>query len=156
MIKLNEIPIQVVNNEDGLTSNVIALLNEITTLQAAYLEAGEVGQIDLKSLPLTEAEYETLKTILAEGEVNATVDTLGQSQIQETQIPGVWWVRHHDINNNLIAEIIEICRIPEILCVENEDIRQGAQVLRDQLEEMGNTFNVTGEQEEDEQRRNIS
>lgn len=156
MTRLNEIPIKVLNTEDGLTSNVIALLNEITTLQDAYLRSGEVGQIDLKSLPLTEAEYETLKTILAEGEVNATLETLGKTQIQETQVPGVWWIRHHDINDNLIAELIEICRIPEILGVENDEIRQGVQALRDQLEEMGNTLNATGEQEEDEQRRNVS
>ena len=156
MTRLNEIPIKVLNTEDGLTSNVIALLNEITTLQDAYLSSGVVGQIDLKSLPLTEAEYETLKTILAKGEVNATLETLGKTQVQETQVPGVWWIRHHDINNNLIAELIEICRIPEILGVENDEIRQGAQALREQLEEMGNTFNATGEQEEDEQRRNVS
>ena len=156
MTRLNEIPIKVLNTEDGLTSNVIALLNEITTLQDAYLSSGDVGQIDLKSLPLTEAEYETLKTILAEGEVNATLETLGKTQVQETQVPGVWWIRHHDINDNLIAELIEICRIPEILGVENDEIRQGVQALRDQLEEMGNTLNATGEQEEDEQRRNVS
>ena len=82
MTRLNEIPIKVLNTEDGLTSNVIALLNEITTLQDAYLSSGDVGQIDLKSLPLTEAEYETLKTILAEGEVNATLETLGKTQVQ--------------------------------------------------------------------------
>jgi hydrogenase-1 operon protein HyaF len=156
MTRLNEIPIQVLNTEDGMTSNVIALLNEITTLQAAYLESGEVGQIDMKSLPLTEAELESLKTILADGEVSATVNALGKSQIQETQIPGVWWVRHYDINDVLMSENIEICRIPEILSVENDEIRQGEQALRDHLIEIGNTFNDTGEQEDNEQRRNIS
>jgi hydrogenase-1 operon protein HyaF len=154
MTRLNEIPIQIVNMEEEITGSVVALLHEVARLQQRFLEKGENGQIDLKSLPLTQAEQQALTTVLATGEVEARLDALGRSEVRETRLPGVWWIVHYNIEGDLIAELIEVCRVPEILHAADEEIRRGAQALADLLENMAEDIDVTREQE-DEKRPNL-
>lgn len=155
MSTLDDIPVQVVlDTEDPnqIPSNVIALLHEITAQLQKLLSDDQSELIDLMGF-LSDSEREALRHILGEGEVMVKLETLGESTIYETLIPGVWWISHSSIDNKPISENIEITRIPAILKSDDLDIQDGIAALKDQLDELSSETNVMGEQEEDEQRR---
>ncbi len=41
-------------------------------------------------------------------------------------MPGVWWVEHRDRQGELIAEMIEVTRVPQILASASDEIAAGA------------------------------
>ena len=67
---------------------------------------------------------------LGEGEVQATLNAEGISKIHETRVPGVWWVEHRDQHGEVIAELIEVTRVPEILASAADEVAAGARDLR--------------------------
>ncbi len=113
--------------------NIDALLHEIATLLQRYVEHGESAQLDLKSLPFAPAEYEGLRAALGRGEVSARLDAIGDSEVYETQFPGVWWVTHHNVEGDVIADLIEIAAVPAILPSQPEDVRDGLERLQHML-----------------------
>ncbi len=121
------------DSEQEVTANVRALLTEIATLLNDYLSTGTSSSIDLRSLPLLPGEYESIKTILGKGEVQATIDTLGVTSIYETVLSGVWWVAHDNETESRIAETIEITAMPDILKSQPADIAAAHTALRAQL-----------------------
>lgn len=108
---------------DDLTWNVQPLLHEIRHALNALLETGETSMIDLRSIPLAPGEEAAIIEKLGSGEVTATLNALGLSEILETQYRGVWLVTHFNTENNIIGRFIEIAVIPEILKSQQEDIR---------------------------------
>ena len=58
--------------------------------------------------------------------MQATVDAEGVSIIRETGISGVWWVEHRNRLGELIAELLEVTRVPEILARAADEIAAGA------------------------------
>ena len=154
MNQLKDIPVVVTHgaeNPDAVPASIIAILHEISNHLHNLLNDETTALIDLMGF-LSSPEREALKTILGEGEVSVTLDTLGQSLIHETLIPGVWWVQHLNSDNEPTSENIEITRIPAILISDTADIREGLNALNGQLEELATELKTTGEQE-DEQRR---
>jgi hydrogenase-1 operon protein HyaF len=91
--------------------------------------------IDLKSLPLSPLEYEQLRFTLGQGEVTARLEAIGPSEIIETQYPGVWWVTHYNVEGDIIADMIEIARVPDILQSQPEDMQAGLALLQNMLKE---------------------
>jgi len=155
MSSLDDIPVQVVLGTDDpnqIPANVLALLHEITAQLQKLLTDSQPELIDLMGF-LSDSEREALKHILGEGEVSVKLETLGESIIYETLIPGVWWISHRSIENQPVSENIEITRIPDILKSDDLDIQNGIEALKEQLDELSSETNVIGEQEEDEQRR---
>lgn len=63
------------------------------------------------------------------------MNALGVSRIRETQVAGVWWVEHFDRSDELIAESIEVARVPEILARALDEIAAAAINLRLQIRE---------------------
>ena len=116
----------------ALSDNVVAILHELADHLQSLLKCDEANVIDLLTLPLTAGEKETLKTVLGEGEISAQLQSLGPSEIHETQLPGVWWVTHRNIEQQIIAEHVEICHLPAILASDTTDIRDGLEALQDQ------------------------
>lgn len=114
----------------GLNGGVEAVLSEIVQRLERLAAGGEPGAIDLRSLPLNPAERERLAALLGEGEVDVTLALDGASRVRETAAAGVWWVEHRDGRGELIAELLEIARIPEILNADPGDIARSAGVLR--------------------------
>lgn len=110
--------------------NALPLLNEIGGLLDQLITTGKPGAIDLRSLPLLAGDYEKLIEILGEGEVKATVDAMGPSQVRETAIHGVWWVTHFNSDAAVVAEFIEVTYMPEILQTHPADARMGLENLR--------------------------
>jgi len=135
MSRFAGIPIRVEPPEpiDGLGGGVRAILHEIVTLLDRLASANEPAAIDLRSLPMSPADRIELRHALGSGEVRATLNAEGASTIQETHIPGVWWIEHRDLQDQLIAELIDITLVPDILARDREEIAEGMRTLREQL-----------------------
>ena len=117
----------------GLTQNVQPLLHEIRHALAKLLEDNGRTVINLRSLPLAPGEEEQLLAELGHGAVYARLHALGPTEIVETRYPGVWVVVHFNNDNEVIGKFIEVCDIPDLLCSQQDDIRQGLERLQAQL-----------------------
>jgi len=127
-MKLESIPVDVTHTpaEQAATGMAAAILTEIAQLleQLAREEAG--GAIDLRSLPMSDEERARLEDRLGRGEVSATVDVAGTTEVWETSYTGVWWIRHRGGDGQIAAEEIAVTRVPEILLSPTQDIRATA------------------------------
>lgn len=108
---------------------VEAVLSEIATLLDALIEAGASGAIDLRALPMTDPQRERLRSLLGHGEVTANIESAGQSRIEETLVPAVWWVRHEGDGGAVAAETIAITRMPDILITHTDDMARAPSLL---------------------------
>ena len=134
-MSLQTIPIHVQSEDIYSVGNIRALLAEIAARLERLDAGGETGMIDLHSLPFGPGEYELLRQTLGQGEVSARIDAIGPSEIAETRYPGVWWVTHYNVEGDIVADMIEIARVPEIIRSQPDDIRAGLELLRAQLNE---------------------
>ncbi len=117
----------------GLGGGVAAILMELATLLEQLVHSQTAAAIDLRSLPMSPQDRVELKRTLGEGEVRATIDAQGLSTLRETRFAGVWWIEHRDKQGELVAELLEVTRIPEILASAPDDIAAAAQTLRQQI-----------------------
>ena len=114
-------------------ANAPALLQEIAAALDALLLSGRRHCIDLGSLPLSPADRDLLRETLGTGEVRMELETLGNSRIEETGVPGVWWVRHSSEDGILLTESLEVCHVPEIVPADTTDIAIGLRRLRQRI-----------------------
>jgi hydrogenase-1 operon protein HyaF len=114
------------HDDSPRTGMAQSLLREVSRALSALAETGTRDAIDLRSLPLTTGDRADLEVALGRGEVAATFDASGQSEVWETRHPGVWWVRHLGGDGRVAAETIEITPVPDILAAHPDDIRAGA------------------------------
>jgi hydrogenase-1 operon protein HyaF len=135
VMKSQTIPIHAQADAAYSIGNLRALLSEIAARLKNLAENGEVGMIDLNSLPFAPGEYEQLRQTLGQGEVSARIEAIGPSEITETRYPGVWWVTHYNVEGDIVADTIEIARVPEILKSQPDDIREGLELLRVQVDD---------------------
>lgn len=112
-----------------LTGNLLPLLHEIRHALARWLDAGTPHIIDLRSIPMAPEEESRLLDTLGRGEVQATLAALGNSDVLETAIAGVWLVSHYNDEGALLGRYIEICHVPDILKSQTEDARLALQAL---------------------------
>jgi hydrogenase-1 operon protein HyaF len=133
--RLSDIPIRIEPPPavGGLGGGVTAILSELITLLDRLTGSQESAAIDLRSLPMSVDDLAQLRRALGEGEVRATLDAEGLSAIRETKVPGVWWVEHRDRHGAVIAELIEVTRMPQILMTAPDEIATGVSLLREQL-----------------------
>ena len=117
----------------GLTGMADAVLNEIASLAARHGETGAAAAIELTSIPLTGLDREEIVTRLGRGEVEATIDVAGRSEVWETSYAGVWFVRHLGVDGKVATETIEICAAPLILFSHPDDLRAAAARLGEDL-----------------------
>lgn len=117
-----------------LTGMADALLREIAVLLQGFAASGANAVIDLASLPLTPADLSDLEARLGRGEVSATLDVAGISEVWETGYSGAWWVRHLGAGERIASESIVIAAVPEILAAHPDDARAAAQRLLASLE----------------------
>jgi hydrogenase-1 operon protein HyaF len=131
-MSLDAIPIHVVNTppaEPGLTGNAPPLLREISELLRRLLDTGETAAIDLSALPLTPADLDWLRERLGEGEIAVTLQASGESTLNETACPGVWWVTHHNEQGAVTSQFIEVAFVPELVKAHPQDVEIGLENL---------------------------
>ena len=115
---------------EGLPATAVSLLGEVAVRLDALLTEGRSDAIDLRALPvMTEADLERLRGYLGTGEVTAQVSALGMTELVETAFPGVWWATYYGADDDVVAERIEIARVPEILAAQDADIRSAQKDL---------------------------
>jgi hydrogenase-1 operon protein HyaF len=105
---------------------VAALGREIAESLARLAESGEESAIDLRSLPLGPEDHAALDALLGEGEVRATVEAGGATDIVETRFPGVWRATHRDPQGALRHAEILIAAVPALLRADPRDMTAGA------------------------------
>ena len=118
---------------DAFTLNVLPLLHEVRHALERLLETGEPTVIDMGSIPLAPGEFEKIDGALGTGEVKAVLESMGPSQIYETQFSGVWRITHYNAANEIVGRFIEVTRIPEILLAQVSDVRVGFDLLTRKL-----------------------
>lgn len=136
MSHLRDIPVTVLQAGAGAAPNGRALLVELESLLRDLVEQGREGGIDLRSLPLSPGDLAFLEQHLGRGEVEAEVTALGPSRVHETAIHGVWWVRHYNSNDEVMAEFLEITHCPDIIRAHPADVRDSLEELRAKLVEL--------------------
>jgi hydrogenase-1 operon protein HyaF len=127
-----EIPVQAVGPAPA-PGALTAILFEIASMLETLIDDGEADSLDLRRAPLDAAEQRELKRLLGHGEVKATVDLLGPTEITETAIPGVWLLSHRNPAGDVIGEFIEVTAYPEMLASPAADMRAGLRTLRRKL-----------------------
>ncbi len=131
MSALSDIGIAVVETAEA--NNARALLRELEDHLRRLIETGEIARIDLGSLPLNSADYELLEQVLGHGEVIASVDSMGVSEISDTAIPGIWRIEYYNSEEVLVAEFIEVTRCPELLLTPLEEMKDGLSRLHEAM-----------------------
>lgn len=121
-------PVLSVNAEPGTSAQ--AILAEIEECASRFAAVGEEASIDLRCLKAMPEEREILETLLGRGEVSAVVEALGRSEIHETSIPCVWWVRHRNSEEEIVSELIEIAEVPDVLMGDRKAVAYGLEALR--------------------------
>ncbi len=130
MTSIDKIGVQV----DSRHGNVRPILNEVLHALDRLIDTSEPTTIDLAGLPFGPGELDELEATLGIGELSAKLDALGTSRIRETAYPGVWWIEHRNVNDEITGRYIEITRFPEILCSQEADICAGRARLGEQFE----------------------
>ncbi|MDD5390979.1 MAG: hydrogenase expression/formation C-terminal domain-containing protein [Gallionellaceae bacterium] len=112
-----------------LSGNAPALLREIAEMVRRLLSSGDVSAIDLQALPLTPADLEWLREQLGEGEIAVTLNADGESSLNETACPGVWWVTHRNPKGAVVSEFLEVAFVPEMVKAQQDDVVIGLEHL---------------------------
>jgi hydrogenase-1 operon protein HyaF len=107
-----------------------ALLSELAKCLDRLSTTNECATIDLRSLPLSPADRTSLQHVLGNGEVTATLDAAGKSTLRETRFSGLWWVEHRNRDGEMVADLLEVTRIPAILASAPDEISAAAQELK--------------------------
>lgn len=120
---------------EAVTGNVEPLLHEIRHALRRLADGQDGTAIDLYRLPLAPGEERRIEALLGTGEVRAELDSLGPTLVQETAIPGVWFVTHRNTEDTVVARLIEVTRMPELLKSQQADIEHGLRKLESALSE---------------------
>lgn len=112
-----------------LGASAQALLTEIEDCVSRFAAGGEEVSIDLRCLKSMPEEREMLASLLGHGEVSATIDASGRTELYETSVPCVWWVRHRNSEDEVVGEMIEIAEIPEVMLGDRKAVASGLEAL---------------------------
>ena len=126
-MSLESIPIHPVSS--SLTGNAPPLLRELLEMVRRLIDAGESSAIDLSALPLTPADLDWLRERLGAGEISVTLQANGESTLNETGCPGVWWVTHRNGQGAVTSQFIEVAFVPELVKAHPQDVAIGQERL---------------------------
>ena len=114
---------------EELSGNAPALLREIAEMLRRLISHGESSAIDLQALPLTPADLDWLREQLGKGEVAVTLNADGESTLNETACPGLWWVTHCNPSGAIVSRFIEVAFVPEVVKAHRDDVQIGLEHL---------------------------
>jgi hydrogenase-1 operon protein HyaF len=121
------------SNPGGDALNDVPLLHEVRHALGKLAETGENTTIDLSSLPFGPGDKERFLEVLGQGEVSATIEAMGSTQVKETGFPGVWLVQYFSVADEVLAEHIEVTRCPSLLITPEQDLADAALALQARL-----------------------
>ena len=121
-------PVPTVAAQPGVSAQ--AILHEVAAGAAHFAATGETACIDLRCLKSMPEEREMLGAMLGQGEVTAVVNTLGSTDIHETSIPCVWWIKHRNTEEEIVGELIEIAAVPDVITGDSTAIARRLETLR--------------------------
>lgn len=119
-----------------VTGMALSIMAEVARMLEALVTTGETGSIDLRSLPLTDADRDQLEELMGRGEVQAELEVSGDSAVWETSYPGAWWVRHRGAGGKISSEEISICPVPAIFSAHPADIEAAAKRIKRTITEL--------------------
>jgi len=128
-IPIHVVPLHASPGEPGLSGNAPPLLRELAEQVKCLLESGESSAIDLSALPLTPADLDWLLKMLGSGEIRVTLQASGESTLDETACPGVWWVTHRNEQGAVTSQFIEVAFVPELVKAHPQDVASGLETL---------------------------
>lgn len=130
MASISDIPVRVEGSSGPQAfGNAWPVLSEIRHALARLVDGGEPTQIDLGAMPFGPGDEDELMALLGTGEVTATVDALGPTQIRETAYRGVWVVEYLNTDAQRIALHLEIDEVPRLLRTQPDDLADGLAAL---------------------------
>ncbi|RMG38166.1 MAG: hydrogenase accessory protein HupE [Gammaproteobacteria bacterium] len=137
MIRIGNIPVAVVDGSgnQAFTGNITPILHEIRHALTRLADSGEPTTIDLSGIPFAPGERDALLERLGQGEIQATLQALGESRLYETAYPGVWVVIHKSPQDIELTAHIEVTRVPALLTTPLDDVREAADALAADLAE---------------------
>lgn len=118
----------------SIGGGVFAIAHELLRHLEHLAETGESAAIDLKSLPMAPDEFNDIKNMLGEGEIDLTLEMDGPTRIRETAFAGVWWIQHKAPDGRILTEYIEIARFPDFLSAQPDHITDAVRHLRNRLQ----------------------
>ena len=127
-MSLDAIPVHVIHGPPsaaGLSGNAAPLLRELDESLRRLLDSGETSAIDLSALPLTPADLDWLRDKLGTGEIAITLQADGESTLNETACPGIWWVTHRNEAGAVTSQFIEVSFVPELVKAHPQDVAIG-------------------------------
>lgn len=119
------------------THNLLPVLHELRHALKLLCGSGEPTIIDLTALPFGPGDEERLLHILGTGEVNASVNAIGATQIRETAFSGIWIVEHRSVEDIRVAFHVEVADVPFLLRAPREDLEAASRRLEASLSEFG-------------------
>jgi hydrogenase-1 operon protein HyaF len=130
-MKLDAIPVVSIATVPpaALSGNAPVLLREIADMLRRLIDSGETSAIDLLAMPLSAADLDWLRERLGEGEIRITLDADGESSLNETNCPGVWWVTHRNPGGGVVSAFIEVATVPELVKAHQDDVQDGLERL---------------------------
>ena len=124
---LSDIGVKVTEQSTGIAQ---AVMHELVNYLDLLASSGEVNAIDLRSLPMNEADRDELSTLLGKGEVDITLNTIGSSRIIETSFNGIWWITHYGEDNKVVSELLEVTTMPDIVRSQKDDVFDALERIR--------------------------
>lgn len=149
MHNIDNIGIRVENAPPDASAHIaspLSVLHEIKYALERLNLTGDSTTIDLHSLPFGPGDRKQLYQALDNGEVEATVHSLGETKIRETAYPGVWLVEYLSPNGTELTTHIEITRTPSLLATPGEEINDSLKRLDSLL--ATDPFSLSEESEE--------
>ncbi len=129
------IPVEIVPSGQGGQADGIFLsvMNEIAAMLEALITSGQTDSIDLHRAPVGAHDRARLRDVLGQGEIEARLNCLGPTRIQETAVSGVWWVTHYSDDRRVLGELVEVTTCPELLSTSPVDLHAGLKLLHTRL-----------------------
>jgi len=135
MQKLQDIEVRTDTPSDKPSQygNALPILHEILHAMQRLNVDGESTVIDLRAIPFGPGDEDKLLNILGQGEIQVRLDSLGLSEIWETDYHGVWVIDHKNNVDERIALQIEVTQVPQILLAQQTDISDSISRLFEEL-----------------------
>ncbi len=131
---ISDIPIRV--DSPSFNANALPLLHEIRHALGDLASGGGPRVIDLMAIPFGPGDEDLLLQVLGTGEVKASVNAMGTSQVWESSYPGVWLLDHRDMDGRRIAFQVQVSTVPDILLTPPGDMADAAERLGERLRQL--------------------